>query len=395
MPSYLNVDAELLKTERSYWTAREICQQPDVWTTVDADMQRQRTRISQWLRPRLADPRLRIVLSGAGSSAFVGQTLAPWLRDKLGRRIDAVSTTDLVGCPRQHFAEDVPTLLISSTRSGDSPESVATVDLANRELSHCHHLVLTCNREGALARAVAHEPNALCLRMPENTNDHSFAMTSSYTSMLVSCAAIFAPQPRQLASAVRAARFVIATLTERARALALANYDRLVVLGSGCLLATAREACLKSLELTNGKVMAMADSPLGIRHGPKAVIGGSTCIVLLRSADPYTARYDLDLLAEVCENARAAKIVVLSPDDRGGALRELHTNGRAEIVVPHDPADGPARIDDFWASLPYVVFCQILAFFKARALGVSADDPCPEGDINRVVRGVTIHAYRN
>ena len=418
MPKYLNIDAARLKAEDDYWTAREICQQPEAWMTVHADAERQRARIDGWLGPKLADSRLRIVLSGAGSSSFVGETLAPWLRSRLGRRADAVSTTDLVGCPSLYFSEDVPTLMISFARSGDSPESAASVDLADRMLGECHHLLLTCNRDSRLAKTLAGRRDALCLWMPENTNDHSFAMTSSFTSMLVSCAALFAPELTRLNPAVESTRFVIANLVDRARELARVKFDRLVVLGAGCLLATAREACLKCLELTNGRVMAMADSPLGFRHGPKAVIDENTCVLLLRSADPYTARYDLDLLLEMCSNARAAKIVVLSPDDFGGdhphgarqsrsaiqsadpvavdRLLALRSNGQAEVVVagPGGLGGDPPEIDDFWASLPYVVFCQMFAFFKARALGVGADNPCPGGEVNRVVQGVRIHAYR-
>lgn len=44
-------------------------------------------------------------------------------------------------------------------------------------------------------------------------------------------------------------------------------------------------------------------------------------------------------------------------------------------------------------SLTYMVFYQMFAFFYARSLGVSADNPCPSGEVNRVVEGVTIYPY--
>ena len=267
----------------------------------------------------------------------------------------------------------MPTLLISFARSGDSPESGAAVELADRLLTTCHHLVLTCNATGALATHVTAHPRALCLMMPKRTNDHSFAMTSSFTAMVVATAAIFAPAPERLARAVAMARVAQSELVCRAQALANADWSRLVVLGAGCLAATAREACLKCLELTDGRIATLAETPLGFRHGPKAVINTDTAVVLLRSVDGYTARYDADLVAELCTENAAAEIIEIEP-----------------AIF----ADEPGGLEDFWVSLPYVVFCQMLAFFKARALGIAADDPCPSGAINRVVKGVTVHPYR-
>ena len=368
----LTIDKTALVAERSFWTAREIDQQPDTWSQTNRNIERERPRIDAWLAPKLADPALRIVLTGAGSSAYVGATLAPWLGRALARRVEAVATTDLVGQPDAVLAENVPTLVVSFARSGESPESMAAVELADRLLDICHHLVLTCNATGALAKHAAAHPDALYLPMPKRTNDRSFAMTSSFTAMLVAGAGIFSPNTSRLARAVAMAERAKSDLVLRAQALAHADWIRLVVLGAGCLHGIAREACLKCLELTDGRIATLAETPLGVRHGPKAVIGADTAVVLLRSVDPLTARYDADLLAELRTDGLAAEIVDLGPEAFA------------------DNGDG---LDDFWVSLPYVVFCQMLAFFKARVLGVAADDPCPSGAINRIVEGVTVHPY--
>ena len=394
MGTHLGLDARNLAAENSYWTAQEICQQPTAWIESNAAIGRQAKRIEEWLTPKLSTPRMRIVLSGAGSSAYVGETLAPWLRRKLARRVDVVSTTDLVGHPSLFLAEDIPTLMISFARSGDSPESVASVDIANHVLSECHHLAVTCNPDGQLARLASLDEDMLCLQMPENTNDHSFAMTSSFTSMLVSMAAIFSNESRALNRSAELAQLAITGLASRARELAETAFGRLVVLGAGCLLATARESSLKCLELTNGGVMAIPETPLGFRHGPKSIVDENTCVLLLRSSDPYTARYDLDLLSELCADGRAGKIVVLDPTDSACGTGSLIAGGRMELVG-FPPERGTDGLDDFWMSLPYIVFCQMFAFFKARALGVPADNPCPTGEVNRVVKGVTIYPYRD
>ena len=368
----LTLNDELLVAEHNFWTAREIDQQPKVWRQTRKAIERQRPTLSEWLEARLADPALRILLTGAGSSAYVGETLAPWLRQKLARRVEAVASTDLLGAPGSYLAEDIPTLMISFARSGESPESIAAVELADRLLTGCHHLVLTCNANGALARHAETMETALCLLMPKHTNDRSFAMTSSFTAMLVAVASVFAPEPGPLERAIAMAEVAKSDVVHSARTLAETGFERLVVLGAGCLLATAREACLKCLELTDGRVATLAETPLGLRHGPKAVIGADTAVVVLRSVEPYTARYDADLVAE---------------------LRAENAAGEILEIDPRTFADEARGLDDLHASLPYLVFCQMLAFFTARSRGVAADEPCPSGAINRVVQGVTVHPY--
>ena len=372
MSTCLMISAAVLEAKNSYWTAREISQQPRIWREADQAIKSARSDIDAWLNPLLEKTDLRIILSGAGTSSFIGETLAPWLRKKLNRRIEAVSTTDLVGDPRQYLAEDMPTLMISFARSGDSPESVAGVDLANQVLSECYHLVLTCNPEGYLARSAADNTNMFCMLMPEGTNDRSFAMTSSFSSMLVSCASIFIPAPDQLEQVAQLSERLIENQAESIRTLAQQDFTRLVVLGAGCLLGTAREASLKCLELSAGIVIPMFDSPLGFRHGPKSVVDMSTVIVHLHSSEPYIADYDQDLFSELKRDSQAAALIALSPKQLG--------------------AQTP--LEDIWLSLPYIVYCQMLAFYKALALDIAADNPCPSGQVNRVVKGVTIHPYQ-
>jgi tagatose-6-phosphate ketose/aldose isomerase len=60
-------------------TAREIFQQPAVWREVESIVTSRRDDIEAFLRPLLADPDLRVVLTGAGTSAFAGEIQAPAL----------------------------------------------------------------------------------------------------------------------------------------------------------------------------------------------------------------------------------------------------------------------------------------------------------------------------
>ena len=372
MENYLGIDAEALKAKNSYWTAREISQQPDIWRKVSEQIDQQRQAIDEFIQPLLSTPGIRIILTGAGTSAFVGDSLAPLLRKCLNQRVEAISTTDIVAAPDQYLQDDVPTLIVSFARSGDSPESVATVNLATQLVSNCYHLVITCNPDGYLAKVSQNNSRKFCLLMSEGTNDRSFAMTSSFTSMLLSCATVFVPDHGQLDAAATATEALLKNQRESIKTLAQQEIDRLVVLGAGNLLGIAREASLKCLELTAGKMMVAFDSPLGFRHGPKSMVNAKTLIAVMHSSDAYVGHYDRDLQNELLRDKKTSHVVELSQQT---------------------VAAGADDLADLGLSLLYITYCQAYAFFRAWHLEISADNPCPTGEVNRVVKGVEIHPF--
>ena len=186
MTTFLTYNEDFLTANNAYWTAKEISQQPQIWRQATANIEANRKHINQWLKPILALPNLRIVLTGAGTSAYVGDSIVPHLTGTTGRLFEAISTTDLVSNPKQYLLPEAPTLLISYGRSGNSPESVAAIEVADQVVKQCYHLVLTCNPEGELAVNAEKNDKAYSILMPDGTLDQSFAMTSSFTSMLVS-----------------------------------------------------------------------------------------------------------------------------------------------------------------------------------------------------------------
>lgn len=369
-------------TDTTLWTEREIAQQPDVWRTLGADLAARAEEIDAFLAPLLAKPDLRIVLTGAGTSAFAGQTLAPGLSRRLRRRVDAVATTDLVSNPRDLLAEDVPTLLISFARSGDSPESTVAVDLAEALLTECHHLVLTCNPDGALYRRLgpaadtARAGSSYVLLMPPGTNDRGFAMTSSVTSMMVAAHQVLTGEryAEQLADAAASA---LPGLTADAKDLAELDVDRFVYLGSGALSGLARESALKLLELTAGKVVSYFDSALGFRHGPKSVLNERTVAVVYLSNDPYTRRYDLDIVRELRKALPERQVIAVGC--HGDATEETWS-------LP-----GLSEVPDAAAAPVLLIAAQQIALAQSIALGLHPDNPFPDKLVNRVVEGVTIH----
>ena len=381
---YLDIDEAALQRAGAVHTAREIAQQPESWMRTAALLQERRGEIDAFLAPLLANEQLRVILTGAGSSAFIGECLSPLLLQALERRVEAIATTDILSAPRQYFQPGVPTLLVSFGRSGSSPESVAVVDLAEQLLPGCHQLVFTCNPEGTLYQRCHAKPRSLAVLLPPETHDAGFAMTSSFTSMLLAAWLVFSQlrePPPGVAQLAAAARVLLATHNAPLSQLAAGRYNRTVFLGSNALKGLAREAALKLLELTDGAVVATHDSPLGFRHGPKTIINGDTLLFMLLANDPHTRAYDLDLLRELRADGRAGRVVALTA--RAG---DAATEGDHLLI------GGLADADDGVLAFPYALCAQLFAFHRSLAIGNTPDQPSASGTVNRVVSGVRIHA---
>ena len=369
-------------------TAAEIRQQPGLWKLVAAEARRRRAATDDFLRPLLSDQRARIVLAGAGTSAFAGQVLAPALTGRLRRRVDAVATTDIVSSPRAVLGEDVPTLLVSLARSGDSPESTATTALADELLSSVRHLVITCNRQGQLAQAHAARAGSLVRLMPDAANDRGFAMTSSFTTMLLAAQLALDPDGSDGGQADSgggyadqlgaAAEQLLAERAGQLAGLAGRRYRRVVYLGSGALTGLAREASLKLLELTAGQVVGYWDSSLGFRHGPKAFLEEPTLCFVFVSADPYSRRYDEDMADELRRTLGDEHVVEVSV--HAGSGRPTWHIGDL------------GHVPDSLVALPYAVLAQQFALLASLEHGLAPDNPFPSGELSRVVRGLRIYS---
>ncbi|MFM9937263.1 MAG: SIS domain-containing protein [Novosphingobium sp.] len=370
------------ETAADCWTLREIRQQPETLRAVQAVLDAERAGIDAFLAPLLADPARRVILTGAGTSAFIGQSLAPTLSSDLGRVVEAVATTDIVGAPDLHLRRTIPTLLVSFGRSGSSPESLAALDLANAMVDDIHHLIITCNAGGQLAARSSSDAAGARTKvviLPEETHDRGFAMTSSFTGMMLAALASFSGIAA-FAARTPAIADGVATMTMRAdpvmTALAARGFNRVVYLGSGGFSGLAREAALKLMELSDGALVTAFDSTLGFRHGPKTIITPETLVVVFIANDPHTRRYDRDMLAELIADGRCGAVLAVSTEPEA-----------AETLVLGEMA-GAADCDLLF---PYIVPAQLLALRVSYALGLTPDQPNRSGTVNRVVQGVRIY----
>jgi len=380
----LGRDEAELQALGALFTAREIAQQPAMLRKTYAGLLDRKNALESFLRPLLDRAATRVILTGAGTSAFIGECLAPYLAAKLPCRVEAIATTDLVAAPYLYFEPGTPTLLVSFARSGNSPESVAALDLANQFVGEIHHLAVTCNPDGALARKVGTAGSGMAILLPEETHDQSFAMTSSFSCMTYAAlAALSGIDGIRVDRMARAVEAVITEQTAAMTALAARRYERVVYLGSHIFKGLAREAALKLLELTDGGMIAAYDSPLGFRHGPKTIVNDRTLVVVFLSNDAYTRRYDLDLLEEIRRDAKAGGVLAISGRDEGIPA------GVDRILVP--AVEGAQDVD---LLIPFIIAPQIFAFEESIRRGLSPDRPNVSGTVNRVVQGVRIHAVR-
>jgi predicted NBD/HSP70 family sugar kinase/fructoselysine-6-P-deglycase FrlB-like protein len=356
-------------------TAEEIAQQPKVWRAFAPKLTAFAAEFREWLKARAYD---EIWFCGAGTSAFIGETLAAYLNRASGpARFRVVPSTDLISSPRGFLRPDVRTLVVSFGRSGNSSESLGTLNLLHAHAPEADRLHITCNGDSALAQPSSQGPGEQrTLILPPETNDRGFAMTSSYTTMLLSALACFDPAPPAEPAAL------LARLADAAEELKdngfrdlaqLGMPERAVFLGSGPLTGSARECALKILELTAGNITTSWDSTLGFRHGPKAVVNDRTLVFVLQSSDRLTQAYDVDLANEIAAQFSPRTVLRLGSAETG-----------AEISVP------PIG-NDAWGSVLYVLVAQMLAVLWSERMGFNVDDPFAGRNLTRVVAGVKLY----
>lgn len=372
----------LLQREPEAWrsiggldTATEIAHQPAMWRELASLLVQERERIAAFLGESMLDPRQRVILTGAGSSAYIGELAADHLNAMWPCQVRAVHTTSLLTHPALYLDADAPTLLVSFARSGSSPESTAAVQLLRESVRQVRFLNITCNASGQLAQQGEHDAAVCNLLMPAASCDQAFAMTSSLTCMLLAALHVLDrnPQAARLDMLALLGDDALRDWSASVAALAAQPVSRVVYLGSGPLEALAKEAALKILELSAGRVLALANTPLGFRHGPKAALNKETLVVLFRSAGLLARRYEDDLLQELQREQVAGNCVTVG------------AGGDFSAEAPLWP--------DAWLAPLWLLMAQQYALHQSAILQLRPDNPFADSTVNRVVQGVTIYRH--
>ena len=370
---------------RGHYTYSEIMQQPLMWQRefdrIKADRKQIETFVSRYI-----DGGYEVIFTGAGTSAYIGDVLEVAVADTIFRGARSVATTDLITHPTAYFSPEKKVLLISFARSGNSPESMGAVTLADSICGdNIAHIFITCNEKGRLAQIAGRE-NCLLLLLPPETDDKSLAMTSSFSTMLLTALLLanirdLEAQEAPIRSLVAHASGVLEKYDSAICGIAARDFSRAIFLGSGELKGIAEESHLKLQELTDGGVVCSFDSFLGFRHGPKAVVNGQSLLVYLLSGDPAVARYEADLIRQINSNNHVVAMVAVSPGPVGIPGVDFDLN----VVL------GVASAQGIYHCIRSVFAALLLGYYKSLARGLDPDAPSVSGNISRVVEGVTIY----
>ena len=385
-----NYTEEQMKETSSTFTIHEIYQQPATWRKTCAQLAACKDELQAFLDQVVKADDFDIVLTGAGTSEFVGNSLYHALNKKYNFKVKSYASTDIVPNPEDTLSRTKPTLLVNFGRSGNSPESVGSVEAAEVVCQNLYHLFVTCNCEGALSKLADSRTNCFALNLTPETHDKSFAMTSSYSNMyLATYLALNLDRLDEVTAAVEkicvaGQNFLDNNYEAVAKIVNDFDFNRIVYLGNIALKGVAQESALKMLELTAGKVATMYDSQLGFRHGPKSIINDDTLTVAYLSDDDYRRRYELDLIKEMAGQRKGNKIAVVY----NKACEEVKALADYAIQI-----DVGCDMENVMLGLDFIMFAQMLAVMKSLSMGITPDNPCPTGEVNRVVKGVILYPY--
>lgn len=379
---FLGVEKTNLESLGAIHTAREISQQPEIWLKIWEIIHDKKSLIQDFLDK---NDYSKVVLTGAGTSAYIGESLVGTFHRNNPGAVVAIPTTNLVSHPYDYFSETESILLVSFARSGNSPESKAAVELADEICKSCAHLIITCNEDGDLNQYQSNNEKLVIL-LPEETNDKSLAMTSSYSGMLLAGllsarVAEIDTLKEQVELACQYGQEILNGYLDTLKEIAGKDFQRAVFLGSGPMLGTATESHLKLQELTDGKIICKNESFLGFRHGPKAVVDENTLIVFILSNNEYVCKYEYDL--------------IFAMDKGKKALTQVAITERSDFDLDVDYliqyAHNGNVLDEDFLPVPGILPGQIIGFFKSLNEGLQPDQPSQSGAISRVVEGVNIY----
>ena len=365
MSQDMSVPAKTGSDAPPQYTLQEILRQPHLWP---ATPERVFSALKRMQLP-VELQHARVLLTGAGTSAYAASAIATaWPRAL------AVPTTDLL-VDAQRYLIDVD-VVISLARSGDSPESTAVVERVRALRPDILQLAIVCNEDGALSHS--HLDGLIVL--DPRTNDHSLVMTSAFSNLVLAGLAL--AQPDAIADTVgefsQRAAALLPDIDRACQAAAVRVQDRVVVLSSSPLLGWAREAGLKTLEMTAGRFSLVTETFLGLRHGPMSFLRSDTLVLCLLSSDPVRRLYETDLLRELRMKKIGCLIGITDPADSDDLF---------DGIIP---AVAPLANDAH--RTPYEILGpQLLGYHLSLRIGLNPDEPSPSGIIHRVVQGVRIH----
>lgn len=371
-------------------TPREIEIQPALWLDNFEDLRKRENEIRTFVESNIMREGREVVLMGAGTSSHIGLSSQNLLRSKWSLAFEVVPTTDMITHYDSILVRNKKYSFISFARSGNSPESLGAYALVNRFCHRPNHIVITCNEEGELAKLVSRSADTLLIDLLPETNDRGLAMTSSFTSMLMTAQFLayihdVEGYRRVLESISRSAKVVLEEFSDELADICKLGFGRAVFLGSGALFGSAVESQLKLQEMTSGSVICKADTFMGVRHGPRVIIDDETLVVYFLSKEKWARRYEVDLMKQIHGKKQGMRRIAVCENGDDADVRRF-----ADFTVDLGRKAG-YDIPDLCRPILDVLVGQLLGLFKSLSLGLKPDSPNKSGVIARVVEGVRIY----
>lgn len=369
-------------------TPREIFQQPETWLKTLDKLSAIRPSLVEFLGDFVpADrngQRSEIILIGAGTSDYIGRAVSRILRKCWSCEVSAVPSTELLTNLDDFILPEKKYLLVSFSRSGESSEGVAVLEQTlERYPRQIRHLLVTCNESGSMARF----PGVFSLTLDPEVNDRGLAMTSSFSNMVIAGQYLaFAKAPERFELLVKNLAEIgskkMGEAAEITARLTAKRFSRVCCLGTGALQAVAEESALKVLELNSGRIATVAESALGLRHGPLSFVNEETLVVAYLSGEEQRQQYELDLLEEMQKKHLGAETLIVAPN----ATSRIHRITKSVLSL-----DAPRGFPDFCLPAVDIIVGQLLGLFFAIENGITPDSPST-GAISRVVSHVKIYS---
>ncbi len=348
-------------------TEKEIKNQFKTWTKIEEILDLNKNKIEEV--KSYIDEETTIIFSGAGTSGYIGDFLVPYLnKGKKNYFYQSIYSTNIVDSP-EYYLSNKKVLLVSFARSGNSPESCESINLSNQFAKEIKHIIITCNEEGLLYKTNKKDS----ILLPKETNDKGFAMTNSFSTMLITAAKIFGLE------------FDLDKLIHESKKMFESfDYDKvidsdfknIIYLSNSQNVGLIRELKLKFMELTNGRYGYYEDQFLNFRHGPKSVITKKSIVFILVNQEDIGKKYEDDLIKELIADENKPYIICFGKKDK-------------EVLLSYD-----ISLKGFSRALSIIPTCQYLAILLSEKLGINPDNPSVSGSVNRVVQGVTIYGRK-
>lgn len=379
------------------YTPSEIAQQPLLWRKTVKSFKEKATDLKIFLRKTglFNDiDRPHIILTGAGTSDYVGLSLADLFRTTFKTPSNNWATTRITASPEDYLSHHHKYLIVHFARSGNSPESRAVLELALKDyVDNTFHIVITCNPEGELAKTALLNPDKVYLiLLPEESNDKGLAMTSSFSTMVTAgqCLANLDnidSFESLIENVAESAEYFIDEYADTIFQLADPSVNRAFYLGNKDLLGAANESALKVQELTVGHLIAKAEDTLTFRHGPISAVDANTLVCFFLSEDPFTFRYELDVVEQyylAFEEIGAKSVIVGSGNLMDSYSLPIHK-------FTYDP-DGKWKIPYHYQVNIAVLFGQIFGLFASFRRNINIDNPAKQNGLySRIVQGVRVY----